>query len=147
MAFNSQFSYIYSEVYLLNLWWVYQKIPKYFPRLKRFLSSLKMTVSKEFQPANAPSHLLHLWACQIHVVWKVETVTPITKRAIYWFYILLTCTFGFKLKTNLFLLFNLFLYYLWVLLYFLVLFISPTVLFQLTLFLFTVLSTKSFQFQ
>ena len=93
-----QFSYIYSEVYLLNLWWTYQKIPKYFPRLKRFLSSLKMTVSKEFQPANAPSHLWYLWACQINVVWKVETATPITKRAIYWFYILLTCAFGFKLK-------------------------------------------------
>ena len=43
---------------MINLWWTYQKIPKYFPRLKRFLSSLKMTVSKEFQPANAPSHLL-----------------------------------------------------------------------------------------
>ena len=55
---GTQSSHIYSEVYLLNLWWVYQNIPKYFPRLKRFLSSLKMTVSKEFQPANAPSHLL-----------------------------------------------------------------------------------------
>ena len=95
-------SYIYSKVYLLNLWWIYQKIPKYFPRLKRFLSNLKMTVSKEFQPANAPSHLWHLWACQINVVWKVETATPITKRAIYWFYILFTYAFCSKLKTSLF---------------------------------------------
>ena len=41
-----------------------------------------MTVSKEFQPANAPSHLLTP-AHQIHVVWKVEIATPITERAIY----------------------------------------------------------------
>ena len=44
-------------------------------------------------------------------------------------------------------LFTYFCYYLWFLFHFLVLFIDPTVLFQLHLTLFTILSTQNFQFQ
>ena len=48
---------------------------------------------------------------------------------------------------NLFFYSSYFCYYLWILLHFLILFIGLTILFQLTFNLFTVFSTKSFQFQ
>ena len=129
---------------MVNLWWTYQKIPKYFPRLKRFLSSLKMTVSKEFQPANAPSHLLTPLSLSNSCCMESGNCnTHHQKGNLLILHFAYMCIW-FQIKNQLILLFNLFFYYLWVLLHFLVLFISPTVLFQLTLFLFTVLSTKSF---